>query len=172
MMVRSFIPLPEENLKKPCTFLAAVVSLIALVSLSCDQPIASTTPNAAASSVPALNWTEVGSASGPAFQNGWSNYGNGYQTCAYASDAEGQLRIVGFVQHDHQTASGEILFQLPVGYRPTANQRTGIAMMGTSMTLPQTGILTVGSDGNVTINPPNSGNDAYADVGQAIIRMR
>lgn len=149
------------------------VSLIAFSCLSCDQlgaPSASSSPTVSA--IPALNWIEVGSASGPAFLNGWTNYGDGYQNCAYAIDAQSQLHIVGILTDTTNTGgSGEIAFQLPVSFRPRIIQREGITSMATGFALSSLGTIAITPEGNVYIYPANSTSDDIIDLGHVVVRL-
>lgn len=147
-----------------------LASLALLACLSCDQLFGGASPSPTPSS--ALAWTEVGSATGPAFENGWSNYGGVYQTCAYALDVQGQLHIVGLLSDTTPLASGQIVFTLPAGYRPTSYQRSPISFMPASFAGPATGILSVETNGNVFVYPPDGGHMDLADLGQVIVRLR
>jgi hypothetical protein len=60
----------------------------------------------------------VGSASGPAFLNSWSNYSTGWQSAAFYCDAPGWVTLLGQVKGG---ASGTSAFQLPTGFRPASN---------------------------------------------------
>jgi len=54
----------------------------------------------------------------PTFQNGWTNYSNGYQTARYMKDSTGTVFIEGLVSSG--TISGTLpIFTLPAGYRPS-----------------------------------------------------
>jgi hypothetical protein len=57
----------------------------------------------------------VGAAGEPAFQNGWVNWGLGYEVTRFWKDPMGIVRIEGLV-----TAGGlgTTIFTLPAGYRP------------------------------------------------------
>jgi phage minor structural protein len=55
----------------------------------------------------------------PAFINGWTNYGSGFQTAGYYMDAEGFIHLKGMIA---QGSVGYAAFQLPAGYRPSARR--------------------------------------------------
>lgn len=60
-------------------------------------------------------WIEV--LGGVGFQNGWGNFGGGWDTAGYYKDINGTVWIKGLV-----TAGvvGAAIFTLPAGYRPSA----------------------------------------------------
>lgn len=56
----------------------------------------------------------------PAFGTGWSNYGSGSEACAFRKDRAGRVYIKGLaVSSTHTTGTGNKVFVLPVGYRPS-----------------------------------------------------
>jgi len=61
-------------------------------------------------------WNEIGTAGKPAFQSGWTNYGNGWDSAAYMKDSFGFVHIKGMVKGGPSLES--IIFTLPIGYRP------------------------------------------------------
>jgi hypothetical protein len=56
----------------------------------------------------------------PTLLNNWVNYDvpNGYATAAYYKDKENRVQLKGLIK-DGLTSNGTVLFNLPVGYRPT-----------------------------------------------------
>lgn len=58
---------------------------------------------------------EIGAGGEPAFQNGASNYNNGFSTAAFFKDQEGVVHLKGTI---NVTAGSNTAFTLPVGYRP------------------------------------------------------
>jgi hypothetical protein len=71
--------------------------------------------------VPALQaaepWHEVGAAGQPAFQNGYSNSGAGFETAAFYKDREGVVHLKGNV-----TGAAATIFYLPAGDRPASGK--------------------------------------------------
>lgn len=61
------------------------------------------------------DWHEVGDPGEPAFENGWTNYGSGWQTVAFRKDSIGRVFLKGLAKDG---TSGSTIFTLPVGYRP------------------------------------------------------
>lgn len=63
----------------------------------------------------APTWTDA------TLQNGWTNYGSGFNTAGYYKDQLGIVRLKGFITGG-STISGTNLFTLPNGYRPANKQ--------------------------------------------------
>lgn len=63
----------------------------------------------------APTWVEVTS-----FENSWVNYGSTNQTAGYTKDAFGFVHIKGCVKDGSSIPT--IIFTLPAGYRPSANE--------------------------------------------------
>ena len=62
------------------------------------------------------NWTEVGTAGAPSFQNSWTNYDTtNYSTCAFRKDGENFVYLKGTLTGGTENS---IIFRLPAGYRP------------------------------------------------------
>ena len=78
--------------------------------------------------VPALEaaepWHEVGAAGEPAFQNGYSNSGGGFETAAFYKDHEGVVHLKGNV-----TGVSATIFQLPAGNRPASGKQLDFAVV-------------------------------------------
>ena len=71
-------------------------------------------------------WHEVGAAGQPALQNGWTNFGAGYSTMAFAKDSAGFVHLKGTI-----TAGAffpAVVFTLPAGYRPAQNLVLGVGI--------------------------------------------
>lgn len=62
----------------------------------------------------------VGAAGEPAFQNGWSNFGGGFEGARFWKDPEGVVHLEGLVSGGAVTSA---IFTLPVGYRPASPKR-------------------------------------------------
>lgn len=86
--------------------------------------------------VPVTKWT------GPALINGFSNTGGVYPLSGYIRDDNGFVHLRGMVQ----AAADAVAFQLPVGYRPPAQQT--FASIATNGTLAR---VNVSAAGNVTV---------------------
>jgi len=78
--------------------------------------LAGTYPNPTLASIEA--WHVVGTAGQPAFQNSWTNFGNGYTSMAFAKDSLGFVHLKGTVTGGTFLAP---VFTLPAGYRPEQN---------------------------------------------------
>ena len=97
-------------------------------------------------------WHEVGSAGEPAFQSGWSNFGGGFSTMAFAKDSAGWVHLKGTITGGTFITN---IFVLPVGYRPAQNlfvpvaaQRNGYIYTTGAVQLAQSGAeVNAGFDG-------------------------
>lgn len=102
------------------------------------------------------DWHEIGGTGEPAFENGWVNYGGGYDTLAYRKDAMGFVHLKGAIK----SGTGINVFTLPTGYRPAGNQQFAGVMVFEGSTYYDTGGQ-IRSDGTVRTNS-SSYND-YID---------
>lgn len=59
-------------------------------------------------------WTAM-----PTYQNGWSDFGGGFQVGQYKKDRTGRVFLRGLIKPGTQTAN-TLLFTLPSGFRPPA----------------------------------------------------
>ncbi|MBL0336866.1 MAG: hypothetical protein IPP73_16540 [Chitinophagaceae bacterium] len=57
----------------------------------------------------------------PILSNSWVNYGSGYADAGYWKDKEGVVHLQGLIKSGI-TSTGTLLFQLPVGYRPSGGR--------------------------------------------------
>jgi hypothetical protein len=66
------------------------------------------------------DWHYVGTVGEPSFQSTWANLGDPYQRASFYKDTEGKVHLRGFIQPTPPGGqpSGNIVFQLPIGYRP------------------------------------------------------
>lgn len=71
-------------------------------------------------------WHEVGAAGQPAFQGGWTNFGSGFTTMAFAKDSAGFVHLKGTVTGGAFFPA--IVFTLPAGYRPAQSLALGVAI--------------------------------------------
>lgn len=62
----------------------------------------------------------VGVAGEPAFENGWTNFGGGFEGARFWKDPEGVVHVEGLIKSGTVTST---MFTLPVGYRPATNKR-------------------------------------------------
>lgn len=65
-----------------------------------------------------FTWNSI--ASGPGYQNGYSDFGSGFQVGQYGIDSEGNVWLRGLLN----SGSGATVFTLPVGFRPKAENVT------------------------------------------------
>ncbi|NES77323.1 MULTISPECIES: hypothetical protein [Okeania] len=59
----------------------------------------------------------------PTLQNGWVNYGSGYNSAGYFKDSLGIVHLKGLVRN----GTANTIFTLPVGYRPAARELHSVA---------------------------------------------
>jgi hypothetical protein len=84
---------------------------------------------------PAEPWHEVGDPGEPPFRSSCANYGNGDETVGFYKDPVGIVHLKGGF-HCTAGAAGNVVFQLPAGYRPAS---------GVTLILPIACICKVGS---------------------------
>ena len=64
-------------------------------------------------------WYVIGQFGAPIFQNNWTNYGSGYNTCAFMRDANGFVHLRGLIMSGTvATGPTGVIFTLPIGFRP------------------------------------------------------
>lgn len=68
-------------------------------------------------SAPDSAWHNVGGSGEPAFQNSWVNYDTAWQVARFRKDAFGYVHLEGLVR----SGTANVIFTLPVGYRPTTS---------------------------------------------------
>lgn len=83
---------------------------------------------------------------GVTFQNGWSNFGTGYSTCAYGLTPAGNLRLRGLALGGTKT-DGTVIASLPVGFRPATDKIVPVATGTSGAVLPSLRIRS--STGNI-----------------------
>jgi len=64
-------------------------------------------------------WHNIGTAGSPSFQNGWGNYGSGFEVAGFTKDPCGWVHLKGLVRGG---VGGQSVFTLPPGYRPAASR--------------------------------------------------
>ena len=88
--------------------------------------------------------------------NNWSDYGSTYSGAAYTKTREGIVVLRGLIKRSGAAIGGEVLFQLPAGYRPNLRQ------IYTTMTNPNVASrIDVDADGSVRIQ---SGSGGYLSL--------
>jgi hypothetical protein len=103
---------------------------------------------------PPIEWIYVGSADGPAFQNGWSNSTMaGDQDLAFGIDSDGFLHIVGEIQDASPVVTSEKIFHLPERYRPKKHQYATIYCWGAGYIPGDISLLTTGGFYIGGVNP-------------------
>lgn len=90
------------------------------------------------------------------YQNGWTNYGGGWETGAYRR-ANGIVYLRGLLLGGTYTV-GTVLFQLPPGFRLAGSTHTSVAFNGGH------GLLNFFSDGNVAINNFNGASGGWLSL--------
>lgn len=81
-----------------------------------------------------------------AFNSGWSNYAGSNQA-RYRKNNNGEVEITGFVKNP--TATGQVIFQLPVGFRPVSDR--GFIVMSTDDVGTQFNQIIINTNGNITL---------------------
>lgn len=87
------------------------------------------------------DWHEIGGSGEPVFENGWGNYGGGYEELAFRLDSSGFVHLKG------RTTGGEadtVVFTLPINYRPAKTQVFNPEMQAS-------GRVEIGANGEVTL---------------------
>jgi hypothetical protein len=85
------------------------------------------------------------------FQNGWTNFGSGYQAAGYIEFADGTAGLTGVVTGGTIT-SGTVIFTLPAALKPAAHH-----VWDSPGTGGRHSQISVHSDGNVVIQSPDTG---------------
>ena len=72
----------------------------------------------------AATWRSIGSATTDVapFQNGWTNYGGGYNLAGFLLDANGFIHLRGLIKSG---TIGQAAFTIPPGFRPEYDQLFG-----------------------------------------------
>lgn len=83
-------------------------------------------------------------------QQGWVNYGAGYNDAAYFRDRQGMVHLRGLVRSG-QVGGNQAIFVLPAGFRPPARQ------LHVVQTADNLGRLDIGADGRVIPTTINNG---------------
>lgn len=68
-------------------------------------------------------WTEIGVADAPAFENSWANVGGAYETASFYKDPYGRVFLKGAVDTG---SAGTTAFTLPINYRPSSTLRIAV----------------------------------------------
>lgn len=90
-------------------------------------------------------WHNIGTAGAPSFQNGWGNYGSGFEVAGFTKDPCGWVHLKGLVRGG---LGSQTAFTLPAGYRPAASRLfPALACCNGAAT------IELRSDGTVTIHP-------------------
>ena len=92
----------------------------------------------------------------PTFQNGWINYGSGFDSAAYMKDRNGFVHLKGMVKSG---TANTTFFTLPAGYRSSATLYYPAVNAGTGM-----GIINIGPSGTVTMDAGNAGYMSISSV--------
>lgn len=69
-------------------------------------------------SVPKLTVASVDAWTAVTFQNSWANFFNTHATAAYRKLPDGSVEVKGLVTKSTTPTAGEVIFTLPVGFRP------------------------------------------------------
>lgn len=89
---------------------------------------------------PLEDWREIGAADQPAFQNGWVNYGDPYDTAAFYQQPDYWVRLKGVVRSGTDNTT---MFTLPEAYWPPVSIRFTVSSNNTVAS------VTVAGDGAV-----------------------
>ncbi len=102
--------------------------------------------------VTAFQWTQVNPAGGaePAFQNGWTNSGAGYEPLEFGKDGLGQVHISGAIANAGPVGT-TFVFTLPAGFRPGYTKFIPVVVVAPAGTTTGLGELWVYANGNVEL---------------------
>lgn len=95
-------------------------------------------------------WHAVGGVGEPAFQSGFANYVLGGGPLMFTLSETGAVTIRGRVTSSNAMSGSNVIFNLPTGYRPTAEIIKLVIVYDNSNS--DIGWLTVYSNGNVALN--------------------
>ncbi len=90
-------------------------------------------------------WTSV------TFQNSWANFNLGHATAAYRKLPDGTVEVKGLVSKSTTPAPGEVIFTLPVGFRPLELR------IFSTLSIDALGRADVESNGNVKMSVGSGG---------------
>lgn len=85
-------------------------------------------------------------------QNGWTAYGQGYNTPAYTKTKTGLVLVKGLIRKSSVVSSGEASAYLPADYRP----RGGMLLFGTSASANVAARVDVAADGGILMKAGTS----------------
>lgn len=91
-------------------------------------------------------WTGPPSYTAPTFAGTWANYGAGWRNAGYTKSADGMVHLTGLV--GRSGTSGQTIFTLPAGYRPSATLLHLLQAVWSAAT--QNTRIDIASDGTVT----------------------
>jgi hypothetical protein len=101
-------------------------------------------------------------------QNNWTNYGSPHATCGFTKTTAGVVVLKGLIRTaDSLTVaatSGQVLFNLPPGYRPIHRTMFYVSTYDTTNTSGVKGRITIETDGDVTITNGNTGWVSLSDI--------
>ncbi len=97
----------------------------------------------------------VGAAGQPPFQNGFVNFGGGFETAGFYRDRQCVIHLKGVI-----SGESNIAFTLPTGFRPA--ESTFSAIPATA----ETGNLEVRTNGTVEVSSPTAGAKNFGLSGQ------
>ena len=98
-------------------------------------------------------WHYIGTGSEPAFQNSWSDYGSPWGSPRFRKGPDGIVHMDGLVKGG---TAGSVMFTLPVGYRPSNPNGSGLHVpavdsnwSNAGASIPGSALLYIRSDGTV-----------------------
>jgi hypothetical protein len=101
----------------------------------------------------------------------WMNYGSGFNTTGYYKDPLGAVHLKGLIKPDctqslHATCTaGALIFTLPLGYRPAAQEVNIAATAILGAQYLETGRVDVATDGSVlAFNYDNASSDTWLSL--------
>ena len=98
-------------------------------------------------------WHQVGASGEPAFQNNWTNLGSSNNPLMFRKMPDGTVQIKGTLNGSAAGSPGNVIFTLPVGYRPLKIQyRHGLHYSGGFVS----NVTTIQPTGTVTSSAPSS----------------
>jgi hypothetical protein len=95
-------------MKKSFKLPVLLLLLLVLIMTGCPEPTEEE-----------FTWYYIDDPGEPSFLNGWQNWENGFDLCAYGIDSTGFVHLKGMANNpSNYNGSNQSVFVLPEGYRP------------------------------------------------------
>jgi hypothetical protein len=106
------------------------------------------------------NWRFVGDSGEPTFNSSWQSTFSGNGRCRFFKDELGNVWLNGSVKKTSAIGFGDVIFTLPVGYRPLNGWYYYIVPMNIGLGYPVSGVISVRDNGEVTYSGDIAGQAA------------